>query len=369
MKFRLFDLLQCSCGRTDLALKEEVIKAVPFTHSLSEVRCSRICAFRRCSVAEGRVKASDCDECYQQEIMAGTLSCQCGRKVPVIGGIPRFLPEAMPEDIKKTQATFSYEWKMFRPGERNWGQNMSIRKNLFVEGMAVDPSEMKGKLIFDAGCGGGALSTEMAKSFGMEVVAMDLAFGIENAYKYNDSPFVHFLQGSVLEPPLRNNVFDYLYCAGVLVHVPDARAGFKAIVRTLKRGGRCFIWVYHPITSTYYPNTRRKMVVYHWIRRNITSRLPIRLQYYLYLSWIPPFLVKQFVERLLGRRTNQRTWREKMQAFFDFFSPTYQHRFEPRQIIAWYEQERFSIAEVAYCEAEGFAVRGDARLNEESVRD
>ncbi len=308
---------------------------------------------------QGPVRPADCNECYTQEIIEGTLGCQCGLKWPIVGGIPRFLPSEMPEDIKKTQATFSYEWKLFREGERNWGQDMSVRKNLFVGGMGVDPNETKGKLIFDAGCGSGALSIEMSKGLGMEVVAMDLASGIEKAYQHNDSPFVHFLQGSVLDPPLRNDIFDYLYCAGVLVHVPDARAGFKAVVRTLKRRGRCFIWLYHPISPAYYPDTWRKMALYHWVRKNVTLRLPIRLQYYLYLSWIPPFLAKQFVGRLLGHRTNPRTWREKMQAFFDFYSPAYQHRFEPNEAIAWYEQEGFSQAQVAYREAEGFAVRGD----------
>ena len=360
MKFRLLDLLQCSCGRTDLRLQNDaVFKTVPFLHSLSEVRCSNTCAFRKCSVVQGLVNSVDCTECYSNEIVEGTLCCPCGRTWPITRGVPRFLPHAMAEDVKKTQDTFSYEWKMFRPGERNWGQDMSVRKDLFLQGMGVDPREVKGKLIFDAGCGSGALSIEMSKGLSMEVVALDLAFGIEKAYEHNDSPFVHFLQGSVLDPPFRKGVFDYLYCAGVLVHVPDARAGFTAIVRSLKQVGRCFIWVYHPISPTYYPRTWRKMVLYHWIRKNITLRLPIRVQYLLYLSWIVPFQAKQVVEKLLQRGASRRTWREKMQAFFDFYSPAYQHRFEPREILAWYKQEGFSTAQVAYREAEGFAVRGD----------
>ena len=48
-----------------------------------------------------------------------------------------------------------------------------------------------------------------------------------------------------------------------------------------------------------------------------------------------------------------------MQAFFDFYSPAYQHRFEPEEILSWYKQEGFPTPEVAYREAEGFAVRGD----------
>ena len=56
----------------------------------------------------------------------------------------------------------------------------------------------------------------MAESFEMEVVALDLAFGIEQAYSHNVNPYIYFVQGSVLEPPLKDEAVDYLYCAGVL---------------------------------------------------------------------------------------------------------------------------------------------------------
>jgi ubiquinone/menaquinone biosynthesis C-methylase UbiE len=265
----------------------------------------------------------------------------------------------MAEDLKKTQATFSSEWKMFRFGERNWGQTISFRKDQFLSGMAVAPGDLKNKLMFDAGCGSGLLSIELAKSFGIEVVALDLAFGVENAYRHNTSPYVYFMQGSVLEPPLRDRSVDFLYCCGVLVACPDTRTGFNAIVRTLKDGGRCFTWYYHPISPAYYPDAWRKLSVYNWIRTRITSRLPIRAQYALYLSWLPAFLIKQRIDILLKRRATLLTWREKMQAWFDFFSPIYQHRHTPAEIISWYQSEGFPDAAVAYREYEGFAVRGD----------
>jgi predicted RNA methylase len=77
-------------------------------------------------------------------------------------------------------------------GERNWGQDISFRKDLFLRGMDSNARQLNGKLIPDAGCGSGELFIEMAKNLGLEVVAVDLAFGIEKAYRCNDSPFVHF---------------------------------------------------------------------------------------------------------------------------------------------------------------------------------
>jgi ubiquinone/menaquinone biosynthesis C-methylase UbiE/uncharacterized protein YbaR (Trm112 family) len=361
MKFRLLDLLQCpSCGSRNIGLNDVVTKRVPSGDSFTRVRCKEMCGIRRCRVAQGNPKPTDCTECYTQEIMEGTLCCECGQKWPIVNGIPRFLPKQLADDFRKTQATFSFEWKMFRFGERNWGQDISVRKDLFLRGMGVGRRDVKGGLIFDAGCGSGLLSMEMAKSFGMEVVALDLAFGIEQAYEKNRSPYVHFVQGSVLEPPLQDGVFDYLYCAGVLVALPDTRAGFKSIIRTLRQGGRCFIWVYHPIDSVHHPDDLNKMRLYNWIRRKITSRLPIRLQYILYLSLMPPFLAKQSIEKFLGINMTAQTWREKMQAMFDFFSPLYQNRHEESEVVEWFSAEGFSNVAVAYKEQYGFAARGDS---------
>ena len=357
MKYRLMDLLQCSCGRSNLAVTGAVERSVPFSDSLCQVKCSNACAFRKRSL--DTVTPADCNQCYSHEVETGTISCVCGKTYPIVRGIPRFLPDDLAADLKKAQETFSYEWKMFRFGERNWGQDIEHRKGLFLDAMGSSPEELRGKLILDAGCGSGLLSMEMARSFGMEVVALDLAFGIENAYKKNTNPYVYYLQGSVLALPFRRQAFDRLYCAGVLVACPDTHAGFKSIVPVLAKDGRCFIWVYHPISKQYYPTEHRKLAVYNWIRTRLTSRLPIRVQYYLYLSTLPLFFIKQSIEVMLGRRPSPLTWREKMQALFDFFSPLYQHRHEPAEVSAWFSEQGFANVIVCNIGSQGFGVRGD----------
>jgi ubiquinone/menaquinone biosynthesis C-methylase UbiE/uncharacterized protein YbaR (Trm112 family) len=357
LKYRLMDLLRCSCGRTNFVLHDVTERNVPFYDSLPQVKCANTCALRQRSATS--VTAADCNECYSREIESGTLSCVCGKAYPIVRGIPRFLPDSLAPDLKKAQETFSYEWKMFRFGERNWGQDIEHRKDLFLDAMGASPDDLRGKLMLDAGCGSGLLSIEMARSFGMEVVALDLAYGVENAYRQNKNPYVYFLQGSVLALPFRPRTFECMYCAGVLVACPNTHAGFKSIIRALGKGGRCFIWVYHPISKRYYPAGHRKLAAYNWIRTRITARLPIRVQYYLYLSTLPLFFVKQFIEVLLGKRPSPLTWREKMQALFDFFSPLYQHRHEPNEVRSWFAQEGFTNIVVCNIGSQGFGVRGD----------
>jgi ubiquinone/menaquinone biosynthesis C-methylase UbiE/uncharacterized protein YbaR (Trm112 family) len=357
VKYRLTDLLRCSCGRSNLTVSGITERSVPFNDTLDKVKCSNTCAFRHRSA--NAVTPADCNECYTHEVDTGTISCLCGKTYPIVRGIPRLLPDELAADIKKSQETFSYEWKMFRFGERNWGQGIEERKEQFLDAMGAAPKDLRGKLMLDAGCGSGVLSMEMANSFGMEVVGLDLAFGIENAYKKNTSPYVYFVQGSVLALPFRRQAFDCMYCAGVLVACPDTHAGFKSIVPVLSQDGRCFIWVYHPISKQYYPTEHRKLALYNRIRTRITAHLPIRVQYYLYLSTMPFFFIKQSIDRMRGTRYSVLTWREKMQALFDFFSPLYQHRHEPAEVSSWFAEQGFSNIVVCNVGSQGFGVRGD----------
>jgi ubiquinone/menaquinone biosynthesis C-methylase UbiE/uncharacterized protein YbaR (Trm112 family) len=365
MKYRLLDLLSDPVDGTRLRVEGARTRSVAGVPHLTEVKCADFCGLMGRTVANAQVTAHDCAKCYASEIVEGTLVSQSGRRYPIVGGIPRMLSSAAAGWVKKNQETFSLEWKMFRFGERNWGQDMSYRRHLFLKGMATDPARLRDKVILDAGCGSGALSIELAESLGMEVVALDLAYGIEQAYAQNKNPFVHFVQASVMEPPVRAGSVDFAYCAGVLVAVPDAKAGFKALTGAIKSGGRYFIWMYHPIDKRHHPNDLLKVSLYNWIRTHITSRLPIRLQHALYLTVIPLYILKRSVLNLFRTEKNRTTWREKMQDLTDAFSPIYQHRYSEEEIVNWFNDAGFAHVDVAYQEQYGFAVRGDKPVAEE----
>lgn len=359
MKYRLLDLLQPISEAGHLRVIPKLVKKVSFTDTLNGVKCDRYCAFRNCMVEPGAVSPVDCNECYTNEIIDGELEAQSGKRYPIINGIPRMLSEAMGDFLEKNKATFSLEWKMFQFGERNWGQDIEVRRQLFLKGMGVNKESLKNKLIFDAGCGSGLLSMSMADDFGMEVVALDLGTGIEKAYEYNTNPYVYFVQGSVLESPIQDNVADFVYCAGVLIHLPNTKTGFQVLPSILKDSGRYFIWVYHPIDKQHHPNDLLKMKCYKWIRDNITSPLPIKVQYVIYLAWTVLFVIKQKIFNLFRETKDERTWREKMQDFVDMFSPIYQHRHTEEEVLAWYKELGFMNVGISYQEEYGFGAKGD----------
>lgn len=360
MKYRLVDLLQPIDEPSQLRVKATQHAEAPFDGVIQEVKCKSFCALKNARIGQGVVTPGDCKKCYAREILEGELVSDGGSRYPIRKGIPRILPKEMEGFLKQNQATFSLEWKMFKFGERNWGQDIEFRKTQFLRGMGVTQQDLQGKVMFDAGCGSGLLSMEMAKSYGMEVIALDLASGIEQAYERNRNPFLHFVQGSVLTPPVKSGVCDYIYCAGVLIALPDTRAGFQALQRCLKPGGRYFIWVYHPLDRAHHPTDLPKMRLYNWIRSRVTSRLPIQVQYGVYLTMIPVFLLKRAIFNLFTKEKDNQTWREKMQAFIDMYSPVYQNRHTEEEILSWYRADGFVNARIGYQETYGFCARGDA---------
>ena len=367
MKYRLLDLIQPISENTFLSVHSKLVRTVPFSEKLTTVKCNRYCGFKNCLISDGAVSPEDCNECYTHEIIEGELVSQSGKRYPIRGGIPRIFSGAMRDFLEKNQATFSLEWKMFKFGERNWNQDIEARKALFLKGMGVSKDRLKAKLIVDAGCGSGLLSMTMAESYGMEVIALDLATGIEKAYEHCSSPYVYFIQCSVLEPPVRDCVADFVYCAGVLIALPDTKTGFEVLPRLLKDDGRYFVRAYHPIDKRHHPNDLFKMKVYNWIRVNVTSRLPIRVQYLIYMAWSFLFLIKKGIRNLFQETKDDRTWREKMQDFVDMFSPIYQHRHTEEEVIGWFKELGFGNATIAYQGKWGFAARGDRRSQMESL--
>src|SRR5258706_13173018 len=53
----------------------------------------------------------------------------------------------------------------------------------------------------------------------------------------------HVIQAHIYPLPLRA-VFDYAFSLGVLHHLPDPRAGFKALAAKVKPGGHISAWIY-----------------------------------------------------------------------------------------------------------------------------
>lgn len=150
----------------------------------------------------------------------------------------------------------------------------------------IKPADFVDKKVLDAGCGMGRNSYWILEWGVKELVAFDFDDRSVGAARKNLSKFSNaaVLYKNIYDIDWQNE-FDIAFSVGVIHHLKEPRRALANLVKALKSGGTIFVWVY-------------SFEGYEWIvkyidpiRKNITSKLPVSLVYYLtYLFSIPLWL-------------------------------------------------------------------------------
>ena len=126
----------------------------------------------------------------------------------------------------RSEKSFRLQWATYHEGDNTWFKDdAGLRKQEFLDNFRITAEELKGRTLLDAGCGNGEL-TRSVSEYGPEIVAMDFSRSVEGARRRlfekgsQVSHRVHYLQGNVLELPLRPQSFDFVHSSGVLHHTP-----------------------------------------------------------------------------------------------------------------------------------------------------
>lgn len=161
----------------------------------------------------------------------------------------------------RTVSAYSLQWNRFRivrPAE-----DLATFRNR----TGLEPSELAGKLVLDAGCGMGRYLRIVAAA-GARVVGMDLSESVRAARDVTAGrDNVALIRGDLLRIPLAESRFDHIYSLGVLDHTPDPRRSFLGLARRLRPGGRIVIWVY--------PREKPRVERVMNLHRAISTRLPL----------------------------------------------------------------------------------------------
>jgi len=232
------------------------------------------------------------------EVLEGLLTCgECARTYPVIGGIPRMLPDDLQHSLLQYHRNFFERYPHLSPtfgsGDKSpfTGGKRATYQSFSYQRIEMEPpdlryandwivhfrrriaprqgNELAGKLGIDAGCGFGR-HLYAASSFGAEVIGIDLSEGVQRAYRNNyGNPNVHVVQGDIYRMPFRPGTFDFGYSFGVLHHLPDPRRGFDSLARMVREGGTVMVWVYgYEGMSFLYRLSHMRTL------RRLTTRLP-----------------------------------------------------------------------------------------------
>jgi SAM-dependent methyltransferase len=219
---------------------------------LIDLLCCPTCS-GQLTVREGRIATA--------EIKDGTLACtQCCATYPIVNYVARFVESSV------YSQPFGFQWNRFRKTQLDSHTRLPLSRERFFSYSGWQPSDLKGKLVLDAGCGAGRFA-EIALSAGARLVALDYSSAVDACWQ-NLGPAANFdvLQADIYTLPLKADSFDFVYCLGVLQHTPDVRKAFMALPPKLKAGGR--------LTVDIYPKLLRNLVWSKYWIRPITKRLP-----------------------------------------------------------------------------------------------
>ena len=169
---------------------------------------------------------------------AGYLECGAGHRTYASAGYVDARASDTDEVTRQTAESFGYEWTTFSEiepeDERFW--------ELYFKDVPLE--ELTDAVTLDAGCGKGRYTWFLAPHVG-PLAALDGSAAVEAAAaNLAARANVTVIRSDLRDIPFADASFDFICCLGVLHHLADPQAGFRALVRALAPGGRIFIYVY-----------------------------------------------------------------------------------------------------------------------------
>lgn len=327
---------------------------------------TRLVKWLACPECLGDIRLEAIEQDRSAEVYTGLLLCDACRFIyPVYDGVPRMLPYFL-DDYNKfiqnnrvvieknsgysfpsgtvikgeeaTQRSFSKEWAECDYSGVLWNYTYEQLQQLFLWEIDMEPAKLKGKLIFDGGCGNGMFG-DLISANGAEVVGMDLSSGVVSSYKkFINNGNVHFVQGTLFKPPFKPGIFDIVYSHGAMHHTYDTRKAFMSIASLCKNGGRYYVWLYGEYTGVLW--------LFHKVTNSVrflVSRLPPPLQ-----DPVVTFLaaIYGFVRRMFRRYATKSPGVEynrtqTLHVTRDRFTPLYAHIHSADEVTRWFKKAGF----------------------------
>ncbi|MEO5373535.1 MAG: methyltransferase domain-containing protein [Alphaproteobacteria bacterium] len=301
---------------------------------------------------------------HDGDVLEGWLKCpRCTSQWPVVRGIPRFVAEA-----QNYAGNFAFEWERWGRVQIDRFAGHSLSEQRFLADSRWSPEWMRGKLILDAGCGAGRFA-DVAARLGARVVAVDLS-GAADACRTNNAvhgPRMEVVQASFYALPFRKDVFDGLYCMGVIQHTPDPERTMRVLPAYVKPEGRLVYNFYEvsayskaqPIkyalrlVTPHLPNLAN-----HWLSLLLTTMLfPVTWL----LSRIPKVRILNVAMPICASHDPALTLRQQfiwtLLDTFDWYSPRYENRQRHHEVANLLR--KMGLKEVDSADGLAWAKRGD----------
>jgi SAM-dependent methyltransferase len=243
----------------------------------------------------------------------------------------------------RTFESFGYEWNTFDDVR---DEDSEFAEVYFRD---LDMTSLRGKIGLDAGCGKGRYTRFLAPHLD-GLVALDGSSAVEAAARNLESfPNVLVVRSDLRAVPVTPGSIDLITCLGVLHHLDDPRAGFRALVRLLSPSGRILVYLYSRPDQF---GARRLALSAAEVFRAVTVRTPHRLlrivsapvAALLYAGVVQLGAIGQRLgigplARLPMAGYRGKPFRSLLLDTFDRLSAPVEHRYLWEELAPWFEDE------------------------------
>jgi SAM-dependent methyltransferase len=269
------------------------------------------------------VRCPRCQGTLAQEASASALRCGgCAASYPIVRGVPRLAGESY-------AASFGRQWNRYDVVRDEEDEAT------FPVKTGAAPAALAGRLVLDAGCGGGRYARLLGRHVA-RVVGVDLSTAVEKASALCAGfPDVAIVQADLLDLPLADAQFDFAFSIGVLHHSPEPRRAFAQVASKVKPGGRLAVWLY-----------RKNTPPQEWLNsalRAVTTRLPARVlePACVGLGLLGGIPVANRTLNKVANFSNHPDWTLRVCDNFDWYAPRFQSHHTVDELKHWFAEEGF----------------------------
>jgi SAM-dependent methyltransferase len=179
----------------------------------------------------------------------------------------------------------------------------------------------QGQLVLDAGCGMGRHMFHVAEG-GARVIGVDFSRSVEVAHENTKHlATAAVVQADVMRLPFRRDTFDFVYCLGVLHHLPQPLEALRRLVNVVKDRGVCRIYVYHQIARL--PRWKYVLLRLASMCRRVSTRSPYGLLLALCwllsaVIWVTCVVPYRLLERYVPNSAWAKSWLFRQYAPYPF---------------------------------------------------
>lgn len=210
--------------------------------------------YLRCPMTKEPLKiAAITEKDTDGEILSGELtSVPSGNKFSISNGIARFVANT------NYNQSWDYKWVKIDQGRGLNYKTCDPASPFYIKetwdshaygGKAYEYA--RGKLALEIGCGVGQNIWRLLREYQpAKVVALDLTRGVDMFRKIMLERFPEYkskilmVQASVFQMPFADEIFDYVFSLGVLMHTGNTLEAIRQSCRVVKYGGQINLWIY-----------------------------------------------------------------------------------------------------------------------------